>query len=313
MGYRFPKTTMDDLLAKEKILFGNDESKIIELKVYAHEYEDKLASVLTLDGRVGSYELREHFPEVTKVFDNPKPFQVISQLMSFTTDKQSVILDFFAGSGTTAEAVMRLNAEDGGTRQFILVQIPQPIDAKKQKEAHTFVTQTLGKPEATIFEITAERIRRAGAKINANKPEVDTGFRVFELVDDPHALILQKPLMGATQEDLRHFQATIATPQPAQLEQILYNLLLAEGLPLTTPIEPLVPQHLYRAGDVLLVLQTVPLTELTDRLKTLKSSPTPVQYLTVYAPWVSDNNFLLGLKTMLETLGMGEDKLRLRG
>jgi adenine-specific DNA-methyltransferase len=151
---------MDELLAKDKILFGDDGSKIIELKVYAHEYEDKLASVPTLDGRVGSYELRGHFPDLTKVFDNPKPLQLLSQLLSFTTDAQSIVLDFFADSGTTAEAVMRLNAEDGGNRQFILVQIPQPIDPKKQKEAHTFVTETLGKPEATIFEITAERIRR---------------------------------------------------------------------------------------------------------------------------------------------------------
>ena len=328
MGYRFPKATMEELLAKDKILFGDDESKIIELKVYAHEYEDKLASVLSLDGRVGSYELREHFPELTKVFDNPKPLQLISQLLSFTTDKQSIALDFFAGSGTTAEAVMRLNAEDGGQRQFILVQIPQPIDAKKQKEAHQFVTQTLGKPEATIFEITAERIRRAGAKLEAERaakamaqgdllpdtaPALDTGFRVFELVDDPDALILQKPLQDATQEDMAALQATIATPQPAQLPRVLHNLLLAEQLPLSTVLHTVKLDHLYQAANVLMIVKPVPLAELADTLRSLQASAKPAVYLTVYAPWIDDDNFMLGIKTLAESLGYSEDKLRLRG
>ena len=317
MGYRFPKETMDDLLKNKKILFGADHTKIIELKVYAHEYEDKLSSVIHLDGRVGPYELREFFPEVTKIFDNPKPIQLISQLLSFPTEKDSVIVDFFGGSGTTAEAVMRLNAEDGGSRQFILVQIPQPIDPKKQKEAHSFVTDTLGKPEATIFEITAERIRRAGAKLQAEHPELDTGFRVLELTDDPDALILQKPLAEATQADLAMLQTAIATPQPDQLPRILYNLLLAEGLPLSTRIDPVQaeqhPQALYLAGDVLIILQAVDTEDLRQALTQLQAAGTPVQHLSVYAPWVQDNNFLLGLKTLLEILGLSEDKLRMRG
>lgn len=313
MGYRFPKATMDDLLEKKKILFGEDEKKIIELKVYAHEYEDKLASVVSLDGRIGSYELREHFSEITKIFDNPKPLQLIAQLASFTTDSSSLVLDFFAGSGTTAEAVMRLNAEDGGQRRFILVQIPQPIDAKKQKEAHGFITDTLGKHEATIFEITAERIRRAGARLKAQHPTLDTGFRIFELTDDPDALILQKPLAEATQADIAQLQTTIATPQPDQLPRILYNLLLAEGLPLATRIQALREQALYRADDVLFILSAVDTEDLRTLLSAQKAAGTPIQHLSVYAPWVHDNNFLLGTKTLLESLGLSEDKLRLRG
>ena len=339
MGYRFPKETMNQLLADKKILFGKDESKIIELKVYAHEYDEKLPSVFTLDGRVGSYELREFFPEITKIFDNPKPIQLLTQLLAFTTQKESVVLDFFAGSGTTAEAVMRLNAEDGGNRQFILVQIPQPIDAKKQKEAHKFVTHTLGKPEATIFEITAERIRRAGAKLvaelaaktpapaaqaelldsaglaanSARATPLDTGFRVFELIDDPDALILQKPLQDATQADLVALQTSIATPQPAQLPRVLHNLLLAEQLPLTTVLHTVKPEHLYQAANVLLIVKPVPLAELADTLRALQASATPVVYLTVYAPWINDDNFMLGIKTLAESLSYSEDKLRLRG
>ena len=326
---------------KKKILFGNDESKIIELKVYAHEYEEKLPSVVTLDGRVGSYELRDIFPEITKIFDNPKPIQLITQVLSFTTGTDSLILDFFAGSGTTGEAVMRLNAEDGGKRQFILVQIPQPIDPKAQKEAHRFVTETLGKPDATIFEITAERLRRAGAKIEAEQAAkaqaaalqpaqlegfaseagagsapattVDTGFRIFDLVDDPEALILQKPLQQATQADVQALMSAIATPQPAQLPRILYNLLLAENLPLTTRLTPVKDQHLYLAADVAFIVQALPMNELTDTLRALQAAGTPALRLTVYAPWIADDNFMLGIKSVAESLGYSADKLKLRG
>lgn len=266
------------------------------------------------------------------VFNNPKDLDEIAKLIRYGTsnDKDALILDFFGGSGTTGEAAMRLNLDDGGTRRFILVQIPQSIDIKnkKQKEAHHFVTETLGKPEATIFEITAERLRRAGAKIEAEQAEkaeaaggllpneqakVDTGFRVFELVDDPEALILKKPLQQATQADVLALQTAIATPQPTQLPRILYNLLLAEGLPLTTPLRTIKDQHLYLAGDVALVVQALPLDELTDTLRALHTQGTPATYLTVYAPWIADDNFMLGIKAVAESLGYSEDKLRLRG
>ncbi|MDZ7939302.1 MAG: site-specific DNA-methyltransferase [Rhodoferax sp.] len=264
------------------------------------------------------------------VFNNPKDVDEVARLLGYASpgDKEAVALDFFGGSGTTAEAVMRLNAEDGGQRQFILVQIPQPIDAKKQKDAHKFVTETLGQPEATIFEITAERIRRAGSKLEAERaakaaaagellptdaPALDTGFRVFELVDDPDALILQKPLQDATQADLAALQASIATPQPAQLPRVLHNLLLAEGLPLTTVLHTVKPDHLYQAANVLLIVKPVPLAELADTLRSLQTSATPVVYLTVYAPWIDDDNFMLGINTLADSLGYSQDKLRLRG
>lgn len=277
------------------------------------------------------------------VFNNPKDLDEIAKLIRYATtnDKDALVLDFFAGSGTTAEAVMRLNATDGGKRQFILVQIPQPIDPKKQKEAHTFVTKTLSKPEATIFEITAERLRRAGAKIEAEQAAkaqaaalqsaqlegfasearagatpaapVDTGFRVFDLVDDPEALILQKPLQQASQADVLALQTAIATPQPALLPRILYNLLLAEGLPLTTTLRTVIDEQVYLATNVVLVVRALPLDLLTDTLRALQQEATPPAYLTVYAPWVADDNFMLGIKTMAETLGYSEDKLRLRG
>lgn len=166
MGYRFPESSMNELLQNGKILFGEDETKIIELKVYAKEYSLKLSSVIDLDGRIGAYDLRELFPD-KKVFTNPKPFKLISQIIAFVLNKEGeIILDFFGGSGTTAHSVMELNSEDGGNRKFILAQLPELIDAKKSKGAYDFVIDELGITPPTIFEITKERIIRTAKQID---------------------------------------------------------------------------------------------------------------------------------------------------
>lgn len=122
MGYRFPEDTMSDLLKGDKILFGEDHNKIIELKVYARDFLDKLPSVIELDGRTAAYELRDIFPDRKKAFDNPKPTQLVEKILSYATNKNSIVLDSFAGSGTTAHSAMSLNAKDGGQRRFILVE-----------------------------------------------------------------------------------------------------------------------------------------------------------------------------------------------
>jgi adenine-specific DNA-methyltransferase len=98
-----------------------------------------------------------------------------------TQNSSEIILDFFAGSGTTAHAVMALNAEDGGNRKSISVQLPEHLDKKNQKEAISFL-ESISKP-TNIAEITKERIRRAGRKIKEENPDttIDTGFKVFRL------------------------------------------------------------------------------------------------------------------------------------
>lgn len=337
---------IEEWISEGRVFFGKNNDGAPQLKRYLNEVQQGI-----IPNTYWSYDEVGHTDsarkELKKIFeghapfDNPKPTGLLRKIFQISTQPEDLIVDFFAGSGTTGEAVMRLNAEDGGDRKFILVQIPQPIDSKKQKETHRFVTETLGKPEATIFEITAERLRRAGARIEAElaaketpvsvQPElvegfgdtastgsartvkVDTGFRVFDLVDDPEALILQKPLQQATQADVQALQLAIATPQPTQLPRILYNLLLAEGLPLTTALRTVIDQRLYLAADVAFVVQALPLDELTDALRALQAEGTPATYLTVYAPWIADDNFMLGIKTVAETLGYSEDKLRLRG
>jgi adenine-specific DNA-methyltransferase len=89
--------------------------------------------------------------------------------------------------------------------------------------------------------------------------------------------------------------------------------LLAEGLPLTTRIHTLVPDHLFVAHDVALLLQALPLETLQQHLQILQGQDRPLRYLTVYAPWLQDDNLLLSLDTLMDKLGLGKEKLRLRG
>lgn len=342
--------TFLELRADSRIWFGQNGDNVPRIKRFLAESDGQVVpSFWDMNEGGSNDEAKKEVNELmaqADVFDTPKPLRLIRRMLTIATSKDTnaIVLDFFAGSATTGHAVLAQNAEDGGNRRFILVQIPQAIDPKKQKEAHNFVTQTLKKPEATIFEITAERLRRAGAKIEAEiaaklaavipKPKdglfadeastgsartvkVDTGFRVFDLVDDPDALMISKPLQDATQADVLKLQAAIATPQPAQLPRVLYNLLLAESLPLTTPLRTIKDQHLYLAqsdkGHVALIVHPIPLKELTDTLRQLQTDGTPAVYLTVYAPWIADDNFMLGIKTVAESLGYSDDKLRLRG
>jgi adenine-specific DNA-methyltransferase len=127
MGYRFPESTMRNLIAQGKVIFGADENKLIELKTYAEDYEDKLSSVLVLDGRAGANDLRAMLPAEIR-FTTPKPSALISRFLSFVTARNDAVLDYFAGSGTTAHAVINLNRDDGGERKFILVEQGEYFD-----------------------------------------------------------------------------------------------------------------------------------------------------------------------------------------
>ena len=148
MGYRFPERSMKKLLQEDRVIFGKDESKIIELKIYLKDYKAKLASVFELDGRAGANEIRTIFPGRTKTFDHPKPHTFVKELLSFATDKDSIVLDSFAGSGTTAHAVLALNKEDGGNRRFVLIECEDYVDS-----------------------ITAERVRRVTQGVRSAKDE----------------------------------------------------------------------------------------------------------------------------------------------
>ena len=177
MGYRFPESTMRELLDQEKIIFGADENKIVELKVYAHEYTVKLPSVINLDSRTGANEVRELFGGV-KVFTNPKPVSLLTQLLSFVAKDGDTVLDFFSGSSSTAHAVMALNVRDGANRRMITVQIAEPITDKNDTGRNA-----LAQGFSTIDEIGRKRIELAADKIAQDTgASIDYGFKHYTLV-----------------------------------------------------------------------------------------------------------------------------------
>ena len=176
MGYRFPESTMKELLENGKILFGKDENKIIELKVYASEFNDKFSSVYELDGRLGAYDIKSLFPEAKQLFKNPKPVQLIEKILSFVMKNDDIFIDFFSGSGTSAEAFLWHIVHSKIKASFIQVQMPEKT--KDGSEASLLGYNTIDK-------IGIERIIRTAAKIREEHPDTtaDLGFRHYTLYE----------------------------------------------------------------------------------------------------------------------------------
>lgn len=132
----------------------------------------------------GTAEVENLFGE--KVFSNPKPLQLLIDFIQISTNNNDIILDFFAGSGTTAHATMTQNLEDGGNRKFILVQLDEKINEVKNKTAYDFCKNELKSDNPTIFDITKERLIRAKNKLveeNQDKDlsEFDLDFKIYEI------------------------------------------------------------------------------------------------------------------------------------
>lgn len=232
-GYRYPKERMGELIAEDRILYGEDENQIIQIKEYLEDYEGKLSSVVHLDSRAGANELNDLF-DVQKLFSNPKPVLLLKDLFEFLLEANDCALDFFAGSGSTAHAIWRLNTQDMGTRRFVLVQLPEPLDPedKDQKVAAKYCDK-LGKPR-TIAELTKERLRRAEKKIREENPQFagDLGFRVFKL--DSSNIQAWDPDRADLAASLEAHAKNLKADRTEQ--DILFELLLKLGLDLTVPM-----------------------------------------------------------------------------
>lgn len=163
-----------------------------------------------------------------KLFDFPKPVALIQYLIEIIFDKNALILDFFAGSGTTAHAVMQLNAEDNGNRKFICVQLPEKTDRKSEAFKAGY---------STIAEITKERIRRAGSQILQNLDEnksLDVGFRVLKIDSSNMKDIYYQPdQLDKTMLD----QMVSHIKEDRTAEDLLFQVMLDWGIELSFPIE----------------------------------------------------------------------------
>lgn len=190
LGWRYSDDKLNELVLNGRIHFGKDETTVPNKKTYLHETEFTIPnSVFYKDARGAKSRLKKLFNDID-VFAFPKDEEIIKKFINLcvTIDNTDIILDFFAGSGTTGDAVMQLNSEDGGNRKYILVQIPEPIDEKKNKASYDFVKNELEVDKPTIFEITKERLIRAANKIkkdnegklNYEENNLDLGFKIFE-------------------------------------------------------------------------------------------------------------------------------------
>lgn len=180
--WRFTKERFEELRKDNRIWFGPKGDGSPTPKLFLSEVQNGITpmTLWTFDEVGHSQEATRELRELLdySVFTSPKPLRYIRQYLIIGSEKESMIMDFFSGSATTAHAVMQLNAEDGGSRRFIMVQLPEKTDEKSEACKAGY---------RNICEIGKERIRRAGKKIkdnNKDKPDIDkldTGFRVLKL------------------------------------------------------------------------------------------------------------------------------------
>ncbi|STY81228.1 site-specific DNA-methyltransferase [Moraxella catarrhalis] len=224
---RYSKDKLMELYYQEALYFNKNGG--VDRKTYLSEVRQGVTC-----GTLWSYEdvghshgNNEEFSEIIGkgIFNDPKGTKLLKRIISLNSDKNSIILDFFAGSATTAHAVMQLNAEDNGNRQFIMVQLPELTDEKSEARKAGF---------KNIAEISKERIRRAGAKIKAENPDknIDTGFKVFKLTDSNFKA-------WQIDDDIAKQLEMYIDPLKDNVNEmdIVYELLLKMGLKLTADIK----------------------------------------------------------------------------
>ena len=182
------KETVEKWIKETRVFFGQDGKGAPQLKRYLDEVQDGVVPTTywSYDDCGHNDEARKEVKDLFEKppFDSPKPTRLLKQILRIGSNKDSLILDFFSGSATTAHAVMQLNAEDGGNRKFIMVQLPEATDEKSEVYKAGY---------KNICEIGKERIRRAGKKIaeeqnaqqadlfSGEKKPLDIGFRVLKL------------------------------------------------------------------------------------------------------------------------------------
>ncbi len=247
-GWRNPSATMKKLLEEGSILFGKDETTIPNSKYLLKDnlYEN-IPSLLYFGGSD-----TELLAELGIPFDTPKVVTICAEhIASFTLDGETV-LDFFSGSATTAHAVMQLNAEDGGHRKFIMVQLPEKCDESSEAYKAGY---------KTICDIGKERIRRAGKKIKEENPlttqDLDIGFRVLKLDSTNMKDVYYNPA-DITQTGLLDMVSNIKEDRNDL--DLLFGCLIDWGLPLSLPYTSETIDgctvHTYNDGDLIACFDT---------------------------------------------------------
>ncbi|WP_441749320.1 site-specific DNA-methyltransferase [Helicobacter pylori] len=327
MFWRFSQNTIQKHIDEGRICFKKKHKENERGFIYKRYLKDLKTTKKTFDSlifsdncymnQVATKELLSL--ELAEYFSYPKGVDFMAKIVEHATEKGDIILDFFAGSGTTAHAVLESNKSDyqklseggGGLfnglnaafkeRRFILVQLDEKIDPKKNKSAHDFCLNTLKSLSPSIFDITEERIKRAGAKIKETCPYLDVGFRAFEIIDDETH---DKNLNEATQKDLFAY----SNPKKRETQTILIKLLCCENLELTTPISCLVENALYLALNTAFIVGDIEMSEVLENLK-----DKGVEKISMYMPAISNDRLCLELGSNLLDLKLESGDLKIRG
>ena len=234
-SWRLSRKAFRERLQDNRIWFGADGNSVPSMKRFLSELRKTGVTPMTIwkytevDHSQGATQKLAQIFDGKKYFDYPKPVDLIKRCVSLYSNQNSIILDFFSGSSATAHAVMQFNAEDGGNRKFIMVQLPENTDEKSEAYKAGY---------KTICEIGKERIRRAGKKIkedNADKAEInklDIGFRVLKLDSSNMQDVYYTP-QEFTMNDL--FADNVKPDRTA--EDLLFQVMLDLGVELSATIE----------------------------------------------------------------------------
>ena len=233
-SWRTSKENFEKLVADNRVWFGASGNNVPSIKKFLSEVKQGITpSTIWFREEVGDNQeaaknIRNLFD--SPPFDTPKPVRLLERMINLSLNSDGIVMDFFSGSGTTAHAVMQLNAEDGGSRRFICVQLPEETDEKSEARKAGF---------DTIAEIAKERIRRAGRQISdglQSGQNVDTGFKVFKLAESGF-----KQWRQPGQADTEALQGELSSNIDSVLsgtssENLLYELMLRMGLKLTCKV-----------------------------------------------------------------------------
>ncbi|WP_330130779.1 site-specific DNA-methyltransferase [Shewanella xiamenensis] len=228
-GWRYPNSSRFwEEVDKGRVVFGLDETTVPRVRTNLFENSDQvMKSVHYSYAQTSSNEFNALF-DGRRVFENPKPIGDIRRLISYVTEPDDLILDFFAGSATTAHAVMKQNSEDGGNRRYILVQIAEVINPSHEAFFAGF---------KTIPELSRERIKRASKTILDSECHknwrMDTGFRVLKIDSSNMSEVYYNP-DAITQTDL--FAQVENVKDDRTEEDLLFQVMLDWGVDLTLPI-----------------------------------------------------------------------------
>lgn len=223
------------MIADNRIWFGENGNNVPAIKRFLTEVKQGVACQTIWKyedvghSQDGKKELKALFPE-TVPFDTPKPTKLLERMLKITSEPDFICLDFFSGSATTAHAVMKLNAEDGGHRKFIMVQLPEKTDEKSEAYKAGY---------KNICEIGKERIRRAGRKIKEDAgltapADLDIGFRCLRLDESNMKPVYYTP-DEVGQQDL--FSLVDNVKEDRIPEDLLFQVMLDLGVLLSSPIE----------------------------------------------------------------------------